>query len=74
MSNQGPLGLELNAIAPHLILLPLTLWLGAVVTKLVDLPSARLSKSLFRQRNDNSKILGEHVDINTTSMQLRETL
>lgn len=49
LPNVGPLGLKLNAILPHLILLPLTLWLAGVVTKLVDAPSVRFSKFLFPQ-------------------------
>lgn len=55
LPDAGPLGLELNALVPHLILLPLTLWLGGVVTKLIDLPSVRLSKWLFKQRSDTTK-------------------
>lgn len=74
MSDHGPLGLELNAIAPHLVLLPLTLWLGAVVTKLVDLPSARLSRSLFRQRSECSKILGNSFHADSASVECGETL
>lgn len=39
ISDEGPLGLEINALVPQHILLPLTLWLAAVVTQLVDVPS-----------------------------------
>ena len=57
LTDAGPLGLELNALVPHLILLPLTLWLGGVVTKLVDVPSVKLSKWLFKQRCETTKII-----------------
>lgn len=50
LSGMGPLGLEINAIVPHLILLPVTLWLSVLVTKMVDVPSLRLSKRLFKQQ------------------------
>ncbi|KAF8859825.1 hypothetical protein BDZ45DRAFT_589198 [Acephala macrosclerotiorum] len=44
LSQTGPLGLEISFLAPHLILLPLTLWLAEVVTKLFDEPSVRFSQ------------------------------
>jgi hypothetical protein len=44
MSKAGPLGLELSVLAPHLIILPVTLWLAEIVTKLVDEPSVRFSQ------------------------------
>lgn len=47
ISDKGPVGLEVNTVVPHLILLPLTLWMAVVVTKLVDIPSVTLSKKLF---------------------------
>ncbi|OBW68935.1 MAG: hypothetical protein AUREO_010130 [Aureobasidium pullulans] len=39
----GPLGLELNFLLPHLILLPFTLWIGEVLTVLVDDSCVRLA-------------------------------
>jgi len=36
ISSFGPLGLELNFLVPHLILLPLTLWLAEVATTVID--------------------------------------
>ena len=54
----GPFRLELNALAPQLILLPLTVWLAAMITQLVDVPSVKLSKWLFKQRKgDEQKAL-----------------
>lgn len=47
MSDWGPLGLEINAVAPQLILLPCTLYLAGVVTQLFDQPSMKFSKWLF---------------------------
>ncbi|KUJ23949.1 uncharacterized protein LY89DRAFT_7720 [Mollisia scopiformis] len=44
LSQAGPLGLEISFLAPHLILLPLTLWVAEVVTKLFDEPSVRFSQ------------------------------
>lgn len=44
LSQRGPLGLEISFLAPHLILLPLTLWLAEVVTRLFDEPSVRFSR------------------------------
>lgn len=49
MSDWGPLGLEINAIAPQLILLPCTLYFAGVVTKLFDEPSVTFAKWLFKQ-------------------------
>ena len=39
----GPLGLEMNFLLPHLILLPFTLWVGEVLTVLVDDPCVRFA-------------------------------
>lgn len=49
LSNAGPLGLEINAVVPQLILLPCTLYFAGVVTKLFDEPSVTLAKWLFKQ-------------------------
>ena len=53
----GPLGLELNTLVPHIILLPLTIWLAVVVTKLIDMPSLKLSKRLFKQQSQKPRAL-----------------
>lgn len=45
----GPLGLELSFLLPHVILLPLTLWLAEIATKLFDEPSLRFSHWLYRK-------------------------
>lgn len=57
ISDAGPLGLELNALVPHVILLPLTIWLAVVVTKLIDVPSLKLSKWLFKQQTQKPRAL-----------------
>lgn len=44
LSQTGPLGLELCFLAPHVILLPLTLWLAEIVTKIFDEPSVKFSQ------------------------------
>ncbi|KAF6808572.1 acyltransferase [Colletotrichum plurivorum] len=43
----GPLGLEPAFLIPHLVLLPLTLWLAEVVTRFVDEPSVRFAQWLY---------------------------
>lgn len=48
LSDYGPLGLEVNAVLPHLIILPAALYFAGVVTKLFDEPSVTLSKWLFK--------------------------
>jgi peptidoglycan/LPS O-acetylase OafA/YrhL len=49
LSQKGPLGLEPSFLAPHLVLLPLTLWLAEVVTKLFDESSVRFSAWLYER-------------------------
>ncbi|KAL3462813.1 acyltransferase 3 [Aspergillus heterothallicus] len=45
----GPLGMELSFLAPHFILLPVTLWLAEVVTRVVDGPSVKFASWLYRR-------------------------
>ncbi|PYH89276.1 acyltransferase [Aspergillus ellipticus CBS 707.79] len=45
----GPLGLEVNFLLSQLILLPTTLWLAEIVTKLIDEPSVRFAQWLYRR-------------------------
>lgn len=49
LSKAGPLGMELSFLAPHLILLPFTLWLAEVVTKLIDEPSVKISQWAYQK-------------------------
>ncbi|KAI0100460.1 acyltransferase 3 [Hypoxylon sp. NC0597] len=44
----GPLGLELSFLAPHIILLPLTLWVARIFTALIDEPSVRFAQWIYR--------------------------
>ncbi|EZF69192.1 hypothetical protein H105_08336 [Trichophyton soudanense CBS 452.61] len=44
LPTNGPLGLEVGFLAPQLILLPLTLWLAEIVTKLFDGPSVKFAQ------------------------------
>jgi len=44
MSKAGPLGLELSFLVPHLILLPVTLWLAEILTKLLDKPTVKFTQ------------------------------
>ena len=44
LSKAGPLGFELSFLVPHLIILPVTLWLAEIVTKLFDGPSVSFSQ------------------------------
>ncbi|KAL3417155.1 acyltransferase [Phlyctema vagabunda] len=48
LSKSGPLGLEIAFLAPHLILLPFTLWLAEITTRLFDEPSVRFAQWLYR--------------------------
>ena len=45
----GPLGLEIGFILPHLVILPITLWVAEIVTSLFDEPSVRLAQWLYRR-------------------------
>ena len=47
LSKAGPLGLEISFLAPHIILLPFTLWMAEVATKLVDDPSVKFVAWLY---------------------------
>ena len=47
ISKTGPLGMELSFIAPHLILLPFTLWMAEIVMKWIDTPSLNFSTWLY---------------------------
>ena len=49
MSKKGPLGLEPAFLIPHLMLLPFTLWLAEVVTRLCDAPSVRFPRWLYEK-------------------------
>ncbi|KAL4756482.1 acyltransferase family protein [Aspergillus foveolatus] len=43
----GPLGMESSFLVPHFILLPVTLWLAEVVTRVVDRPSVQCASWLY---------------------------
>lgn len=45
----GPVGLELDYLLPHVLILPITLWTAEIATKLFDEPSVRLSHWLYRK-------------------------
>jgi peptidoglycan/LPS O-acetylase OafA/YrhL len=47
LSEAGPLGLEPRFLIPHLLILPLTLWLSEIVTKLCDEPIVRFSRWMY---------------------------
>ncbi|KKZ64451.1 hypothetical protein EMCG_09562 [[Emmonsia] crescens] len=50
----GPLGLELGFLLPHLILLPLTLWLAEIATKLIDEPTVRFAQWAYAKTQASS--------------------
>lgn len=52
--NWGPFGLELNYLAAHLILFPLTLGLAEIAMKLFDEPSLKLAQWAFKMSKDGS--------------------
>lgn len=45
----GPMGLEVSFLVPHIILLPVTLFLAEVVTRGIDTPSVRFAGWLYRK-------------------------
>lgn len=47
LPNVGPVGLEVNFLVPHLLILPITLWLAEITTKIFDQPSLQLSQWLY---------------------------
>ena len=49
ISKKGPMGLELAFWAPQLVLLPFTLYVAEMATKLIDEPSVRFSSWLFKK-------------------------
>lgn len=49
LSQAGPMGLEFAFFAPHLILLPVTLYAAEIVTKLFDEPSVKFSNWLYNK-------------------------
>ncbi|KAF2097678.1 hypothetical protein NA57DRAFT_40499 [Rhizodiscina lignyota] len=49
ISKAGPLGLEPSFLVPHVILLPVTLWLAEIVTKLFDEPSVKIASWLYNK-------------------------
>lgn len=51
----GPLGLELNFLVPHLFILPVTLWLAELVTKLFDEPSVKFSQWAYEKMLESSE-------------------
>ena len=49
LSKGGIVGLELSFLVPQIILLPLSLWMAEIVTKLVDEPSVRFAQWFYRK-------------------------
>lgn len=49
LPKSGPLGLELNFVLPQLLILPITLWMAELVTRLFDEPSVRFAQWLYRR-------------------------
>ncbi|EXF73129.1 acyltransferase [Colletotrichum fioriniae PJ7] len=45
----GPLGLEPAFLIPHVIILPVTLWIAEIVTRFIDEPSVRIAQWLYRK-------------------------
>ncbi|MCJ1444197.1 MAG: hypothetical protein MMC23_004698 [Stictis urceolatum] len=45
----GPLGLEPAFLLPNLVLLPFTLWIAEIVTKLFDEPAVNIAQWLYRK-------------------------
>jgi peptidoglycan/LPS O-acetylase OafA/YrhL len=45
----GPLGLEFSFLAPHIILLPLSLWVAELATRAFDEPAVKFAGWLYRK-------------------------
>ncbi|KAK4044068.1 acyltransferase 3 [Parachaetomium inaequale] len=45
----GPLGLEIALLLPQLVLLPLTLWVADLVTRMVDEPAVRFAAWMYKR-------------------------
>jgi peptidoglycan/LPS O-acetylase OafA/YrhL len=52
LPNAGPLGLEVNFLVANLVLLPLTIWLAEVTTRLVDEPAVKFSQWIYQMALD----------------------
>ncbi|KAL2022520.1 hypothetical protein VTK56DRAFT_5127 [Thermocarpiscus australiensis] len=48
LPKSGPMGLEMAFLVPHLVLLPVTLYLAEVVTRAFDEPSVRFPQWLYK--------------------------
>ncbi|KAF4120677.1 Acyltransferase family [Geosmithia morbida] len=48
LPRKGPMGLELSFLLPHIILLPLTIFLAELVTRGIDGPSVRFASWVYR--------------------------
>jgi peptidoglycan/LPS O-acetylase OafA/YrhL len=49
VSKKGPMGLELAFWMPQLVILPVTLYLAEIVTKMVDEPSVKFTNWLYKK-------------------------
>ncbi|KAK3390630.1 acyltransferase family-domain-containing protein [Podospora didyma] len=49
LSRFGPMGLEIAFVIPQMILLPLTLWVADLTTRIVDEPSVRFASWLYKR-------------------------
>ncbi|KAI1002944.1 hypothetical protein K3495_g5258 [Podosphaera aphanis] len=49
LTKSGPLGFELSFLAPHLIILPVTLWLAEICTRHIDEPSVQFSQWIYQR-------------------------
>ncbi|OQE32749.1 hypothetical protein PENFLA_c001G08505 [Penicillium flavigenum] len=52
LPNVGPLGLEVNFLVANLVLLPLTIWLAEITTRLVDEPAVKFSQWIYQRALD----------------------
>lgn len=49
MSKAGPFGMEVSFVALQLIILPVTLWLSEIATKMFDEPSVKFAQWCYKQ-------------------------
>ncbi|KAK4183606.1 acyltransferase family-domain-containing protein [Podospora australis] len=48
LPRSGPMGMEFSFLVPHLVMLPLTLYLAEIATRVFDEPSVRFPQWLYR--------------------------
>ncbi|KAK5125716.1 hypothetical protein LTR85_011990 [Meristemomyces frigidus] len=70
LPRNGPFGLELAYLVPHLILLPLTLWVAEVTTALIDDPSVKFCGWLYKRTISSPRAFAVPVEASSEAAEL----